>query len=731
MATQQSRIAASPLDLMSDKDGILLEAQHLNLPGKKQGNLLQEVSIIARPGEVISLVSSIPESRLALLQILAGLRRPASGQVMVAGAELYKNRKAFRISIGYVPGEDIVHRDLTVVEALRYSASLRLPKGTPDTVRQKRIQDVITDLELSDVQNRRLSSLDAELCKLTNLGVELITLPGLVFMEEPAAGLNPGAENRLMKILHKIADQGRAIILTAQSISSVKFADKLAVILPQGQLCWFGPPGEALGFFNSHSAAQNENGKVTATAEIFETIDKVSQSQAQEWVERFHSSKAYSQYLTSAAEKDSMSEPLLDERPLARRRKENLNTGPAPLTATKFSNVRQFFALVSRSIKLLLRDPLSLALLIGLPLLASIADILFFERTMYDPLLGDSTLVTSSLAMLIFVTMFVAGVGWIRDIRKEAGSFKRERQVSLKLIPYLLSKFFLIGLFVPYQAFVLSTVHYLTVSAPGGLAGLGLFFATLILVAWCGALLGILSAALTRSNSAAALLLVLFLVPQLVFSGAIMPVPKMNFLGTVLASLSPSRFAFDSLVVASGHAKDLANDICLRQPPDQRQALTESQKQVCSCIGKNIFTRCSFPGIQRFFVSTLQLPEPVVPEYGSNAARWPAQPPYEPGMTVEQYIEEVNAYTLDIEAHRQNLNSYIANLRTYMEELAAWEIMQNLAIGRAESQIVSEYDRFWPSITANITGRWLALLVTIFILIVIFAIVQKRKDAVV
>src|SRR5438270_465064 len=85
---------------------------------------------------------------LTQVDALAGYRPATDGQVLVDGAELYKHFDSFRSGIGFVPQRDIIHRDLTVFEALDYAAQLRLPPETTTEERHQRIEEVMAELDL-------------------------------------------------------------------------------------------------------------------------------------------------------------------------------------------------------------------------------------------------------------------------------------------------------------------------------------------------------------------------------------------------------------------------------------------------------------------------------------------------------------------------------------------------------------------------------------------------------
>ena len=110
---------------------LLLEVPDRDQPGAMK-TLLDHVSFKALPGDMIALMGPSGAGKTTLLLTLNGYLPPTSGQVRINGEDLYLIYDALRGSIGYVPQDDIVHPELTVFEAVRYSAQFRLPPDYSD-----------------------------------------------------------------------------------------------------------------------------------------------------------------------------------------------------------------------------------------------------------------------------------------------------------------------------------------------------------------------------------------------------------------------------------------------------------------------------------------------------------------------------------------------------------------------------------------------------------------------
>jgi ABC-type multidrug transport system ATPase subunit len=284
MSTHHSGITAAPHNQIEiGMNGLLLEARNLSKSYRKGDRQVRNISLPVRPGEIITLISPDGGDPTLLLEILSGQNKPSEGEVLIGGVDLYKDRTALRKKVGFVPRALTVHQNLTTYEALDYAGRLRLAKGTTPTYRRQRVDDVLAVLDLNAQRNLRVRALDPEQRKRVSIGVELITNPSILCLDDPVAGFTPHEEVKLMQALIKIAGQGQAIILTTRSVSSLRFADRTAIILAGGYLAWFGPEKEALGFFSNYNHPIDGNGKVHAFAGLFDVLGNPT-SEAQEWV---------------------------------------------------------------------------------------------------------------------------------------------------------------------------------------------------------------------------------------------------------------------------------------------------------------------------------------------------------------------------------------------------------------------------------------------------------------
>ncbi|MBN2393557.1 MAG: FHA domain-containing protein [Anaerolineae bacterium] len=512
--------------------GMRLDGVHLVRdvgPSKSPKRILNDIDISVYPREFIALVGTSGAGKSTLMKALNGFTR-ADGEVLVNGDNLYRHFDLYRTLIGYVPQDDIIHRELTVGGALNYAAQLRLPPDTTPVERKQRISKVLQQVEMGGHEGTLIGRLSGGQRKRVSIAVELLAEPTLFFLDEPTSGLDPGLEKKMMYTLRQLADGGRTIILVTHATANISQCDHVC-FLAQGRMVYYGPPEEARVFFG---VASND------FADIYAQLDdgdpKIARQKAAQWEQRFRQSPYYHQYITDR------------QRTLSQQKQQAAAQNVVQTTAQKgprVNPVRQFFVLTRRYLDLVFRDRLLLTVLLAvMPIIGLLlvlisganwligdSEVEILNQLASDLAAGGTSatymIVGKSQTMLFMIALAAVLLGLFAaayEIVKESSIYQRERMVTLKLMPYLASKVVVLGAFALAQSFLLLLVVSLKVKLPadGVIAPSVLeMYVSVVLGIFAAIMMGLFVSALSPNSNTVIYIVLLVLFFQIIFAGVI------------------------------------------------------------------------------------------------------------------------------------------------------------------------------------------------------------------
>ncbi len=484
-------------------DSVNITKEVKNRSGGGKIKLLDNVSLSIMPNEFVGLLGPSGAGKSTFMDALNGMRPASGGSVLINNLDLYQHLDSLKQSIGYVPQDDIIHRELTVYRTLYYVAKLRLSGDVSKTEINQIIEEVMDVTGLSERRDVPINQLSGGQRKRVSIAVELITKPSVIFLDEPTSGLDPATEEKIMKLFRQIAESGRTVILTTHAMENVKLFDKI-VLLMRGKLAFYGKPEDALKHLGAASFKELYD-KLEEPAEQRIAMGgdrhQITEQVANEWKEKFVQTPQY---------RKNVYEPLKE-----------LGSLQSPGVQKKrslgiFGSIRQFLTLSRRYWEVLFRDKLNLFILfVQSPLIAFMTYLVMGKD---QP--RDFAYFVLSLVAVWFGTSVSA-----REIIRERPVYNRERMVNLGLLPYVMSKLFVLGVIVGLQClFLFLPLKLMDLTGimpmPGELLGIPQFWA-MLLTAAVGIALGLLISGLVKTSEMATSLVPLILIPQILFSGLV------------------------------------------------------------------------------------------------------------------------------------------------------------------------------------------------------------------
>ena len=474
---------------------------------RKRGEvtLLDAVSFTLAPAELVAIVGPSGAGKTTLLEAIAGIAAPTAGSVRFDGMDLYANPGMFRSVLGYVPQDDIIHADLPLQRMLRYAARLRLPSSTTPADIDDAVRDALDAVGLTPYGDVRVASLSGGQRKRASIAVELLTDPQVFFLDEPTSGLDPITSAEIVDRLRLLADRSATVVFTTHSVEDLARCDRIVFMMRGGRVGFVGTLDDALEQFGVSSVAELYR-RLTDPDSVTDATGKAATAAAHE-------------------------------------------TNPQGVIRRPVANgFTQWRVLTRRTLETLVRNRLTLAILLGSPALVVGMFAVLFRPGAFDPQHPSPSSMVMIGFWVVFGAFFFGLTYGLLQICTERTILRRERLVGLRLDAYVASK---VTVLLPFLALVvvamLGVLRLLDRLPERPLSTYASIGVGLLLCSVAALGLGLLTSATVGNVAQATLALPMLCFPAVLFSGAILPVNLMAGAGAALSVVIPSRWAFEAV----------------------------------------------------------------------------------------------------------------------------------------------------------------------------------------
>jgi ABC-type multidrug transport system ATPase subunit/pSer/pThr/pTyr-binding forkhead associated (FHA) protein/ABC-type multidrug transport system permease subunit len=475
---------------VSERDVIIIGRYKLSLRGKAQ-DLTKEVAIRAEQiskqfkGGKIGLHTTSFEiqskslmavmgpsgcGKSTLLKALNGDAPPTNGRVLINGLDLNENFDYLKTHIGYVPQDDIVHRELTVEQSLFYAAKLRLENASSEVISQK-IEQVLDELNIKHIRKSLVGKISGGQRKRVSIAVEILTDPLILFLDEPTSPLDPQTIEEFLGILKELSKKGTTVIMVTHKPEDLNYMHDVIFMSEGGHMVYQGDTKAYLNYFG-----------VDDTVKVYA---KLVDSKAQFWVDKH--------------------------------KKNNQVNAPKPINSNSirklnsFNFFSQYWWLTIRYFNIKLNDVTNSLIMIGqAPIIAGLICLIFSNITQAVPFL-------MAVCSVWFGTNNSA-----REIVGEIPIFKRERMFNQGILAYMLSKITVLSSFAAIQALLFTLIVSIRFSSaspiwnnPGGT------FAWMLGLSIAATMLGLLLSAIVSTSDKVMTLVPIALIPQIMLAGIV------------------------------------------------------------------------------------------------------------------------------------------------------------------------------------------------------------------
>lgn len=507
-------------------------------------------------GEMVAIMGGSGSGKTTLMNLLIGAYKPSKGTVTLNNVDVFSNPELIKGYIGFVPQDDALNEDLTAFENLYYVAGL----SSGQLSRKERIEvvdRVLDELGLSSIRNLKVGSplekvISGGQRKRLNIAIELIRDPGVLFLDEPTSGLSSADSEVIIGVLRDVADKGRMVILNIHQPSSdvFKLFDQLLFIDQGGYPVYYGPAvrvvsylKEALQMVDAHESECNSCGNINPE-DVFHLVNFKQIYSKSDSHKRVFSPANWMTYFYSALPST----------------KEFIEQEFNQLTVQRLNipnKFKQFLIFQNRLIASKIAAYPTLILNLTLPLvLALLLSVFSFYES---PSLGrysyhENENIPAYLFMSVIVALFVGIMSASSEINRDRKTLKRESFLNLSFGAYLFSRLTYLLVLNAFQMAFYVLISSVVLKSSSGLFS---FFFVMWSLAVSASCTGLLLSAFFKSMASIYVTIPFMLIPQILFSGAVIDFNKINKIFAsdkyvpLISEVMPSRWGYEALMVSN------------------------------------------------------------------------------------------------------------------------------------------------------------------------------------
>jgi len=405
-----------------------------------------------------------------LLKALNGDAPPSSGKVYISGLSLSENFDYIKTHIGYVPQDDIVHKELTVEQSLFYAAKLRLENASSDFIKQK-IDQVLRQLKIEAIRGSLVGKISGGQRKRVSIAVEILTDPLILFLDEPTSPLDPQTVKECLEILKDLTVKGTTVIMVTHKPEDLNYMDDVIFMSEGGHIVYHASKNNYLNYFGVPDT-------VTVYTELVDT-------KAKKWITKHQQSHPNNSKSNS-----------------------NSDIGRTFNHANFFL---QYWWLTIRYFNIKLNDSINSLFMVGqAPIIAGLICLIFSSVTQAVPFL-----------MAVSAVWFGANNA-AREIVGETPIYKRERMFNQGILAYILSKVTVLSSFAALQSLLFTLIIYLNFSDsnPEWNDPVSTFL-WMMMISIGATMMGLLISSLVTTTEKVMTLVPIVLIPQIMLAGVV------------------------------------------------------------------------------------------------------------------------------------------------------------------------------------------------------------------
>jgi ABC-2 type transport system ATP-binding protein len=190
-------------------------------------------------GEIFGFLGANGAGKTTAMRILCGLSYPSSGEIMVAGHDVYREREKIKKKIGYMSQKFSLYDDLTVSENIRLYAGIY---GLGRRQIASREEHLLERLGLTHIRKRLIKEIPLGWKQKLAFSVAIFHKPAIVFLDEPTGGVDPITRRQFWEMIHDATLEGITVFVTTHYMDEAEYCDRVSIMV-EGRIEALDTPG--------------------------------------------------------------------------------------------------------------------------------------------------------------------------------------------------------------------------------------------------------------------------------------------------------------------------------------------------------------------------------------------------------------------------------------------------------------------------------------------------------
>jgi ABC-2 type transport system ATP-binding protein len=196
---------------------------------KKFGHFVanDHLSFEVHKGEIFGFLGANGAGKTTAIRILCGLACPTSGEVKVAGYDIYRDTEMIKRKIGYMSQKFSLYEDLTVAENIQLYGGIY---GIPWRIRREKEKQMLGKLSLEPERNKIIAGLPPGWKQKLAFSIALLHDPVIVFLDEPTGGVDPVTRRTFWELIYEAASRGITIFVTTHYMDEAEYCSRVSIM---------------------------------------------------------------------------------------------------------------------------------------------------------------------------------------------------------------------------------------------------------------------------------------------------------------------------------------------------------------------------------------------------------------------------------------------------------------------------------------------------------------------